>query len=843
MTQSRTLGCALFSVGLTAIVGQILLMRELLATLYGNELLFGVILAAWLGWGAVGAGLAAGRRRAPAGPGASRMAAGLAAAALLLPAQLALVRGLRTLLGATPGSMLDVGTLVLSVVLILAPLCLCLGALFTAGTRALVEGGGTPGWAYVLDSIGAVTGGVLFSFVFVRWLNPFQTAFLIGAFDLAVAALVLALTAPAEPGKLPSADLGVLPSRPPWPGWPQATLRARQEVRRPVFPLAPLASPSPARTAKPRARLIAVSTLAVLTVAAFPLGRAVQTASLRLEWPDAASGTAQSLLFSGDSPYGRLAVQARGNQRIFYSNSALAFETQSTTPEEVAHLPLLAHPAPRDVLLIGGGIAGDLREILKHPVETVTYVELDPLLIETARAYLPSADAAVLDDARVRAVLTDGRAFVARHFGPPGAGQPIPIYDAIILDLPEPTTGALNRFYTVEFFTQAEALLRPGGILSLGLPSAENYWNAELARRNASIYRTLGAVFPSVYVLPGEQDFFLAGNRQVEVDAGAMSERLAQRSIQTRWVTPGYLRDLLTGDRFEKAQARLSGEKGGRINRDLLPLSYFYSLTQWLARSAGFPRAGQALENVATIRLWWLALPLALAVLLARRRRGWAMPMLVAGVGVAQILLELVLLFAFQAFRGSLYAEVGLIVTAFMAGLALGAALSNGAIARDGHALKLTRGALGAVLASTAVYGAVLPLILREALPAPQLLFPLLALVGGLLGGMVFPLAAALPRSARDLRRTACPSGIADLSPKGAGSSTFESHQPSAISHQPSAIGHQPSATGGILYAADLAGGCLGALLGTALFIPILGIPQTCAAIAALALAGLVAIL
>ncbi len=67
----------------------------------------------------------------------------------------------------------------------------------------------------------------------------------------------------------------------------------------------------------------------------------------------------------------------------------MAFETQGTFPKEVAHFPLLAHPDPREVLLIGGGVAGDVRETLKHPVSSVTYVELDPLLIEAAQAHLP----------------------------------------------------------------------------------------------------------------------------------------------------------------------------------------------------------------------------------------------------------------------------------------------------------------------------------------------------------------------------------------------------------------------------------------------------------------------
>jgi spermidine synthase len=799
VTRDRTLAWALFSVGLTAIVGQILLMRELVATLYGNELLIGLILAAWLGWGAAGAAIAAQHL-----PGRKRLlAAGLAAAALLLPTQLVLVRGLRTLLGATPGSTLDLSTLVLAVLLVLAPLCLCLGALFSVGARLAVEANRTPGWAYVWDSIGSVAGGVLFSFVFIRWLNPFQTAFLVGAFDLSVALLLglhprIELHASAPPGLEPSGGCSF----------------AR------------------------RASVAAIVLFAALAAVALPLGRAAQNAALRLEWPAATSGAAQSLLFSGDSPYGRLAVQARGSQRIFYTDGVLAFETQSTFPEEVAHLALSAHPAPRDVLLIGGGIAGDLREILKHPVDSVTYVELDPLLIEAARTHLPSADAAVLDDPRVRLVLADGRAFV---------GQIEPGYDAIILDLPEPTTGALNRFYTVEFFDQARALLRPGGILFFGLPSAENYWNPELARRNASIYRSLTEVFPSVTVLPGEHSFFLAAEDSLELDAGVMSERLAQRHIDTKWVTSGYLRDLLTGDRFAQAQASVKGETGVRINRDLFPLSYYYSLALWLARSSGSPQAGRALETAGALRLWWLALPLGLAVLLTRWKRSWALTLVVAGVGLAQMLLELVLLFAYQALHGSLYGEVSLLVTAFMAGLALGGAAGNRVTTLEGMKIAppapvMNRGrgkpdaavqlgnprilhrVLIAVLAATALYGALLPFLFSIPSAAggvPKLAFPALALLGGLLGGVVFPLASTL--------------GIASRGSQPTGQS--------AIRNQPSAISDRLSATGGLLYAADLAGGCLGALLGAALLIPILGIPQTCAVIALLAAAGLLAIL
>ena len=103
------------------------------------------------------------------------------------------------------------------------------------------------------------------------------------------------------------------------------------------------------------------------------------------------------------------------------------------------------------------------------------------------------------------------------------------------------------------------------------------------------------------------------------------------------------------------------------------------------------------------------------------------------------------------------------------------------------------------------VYSGVLVLFLRLSLPAPTLVFPLLALLAGMLGGIAFPLGLALIRIRRSRRGSA-------------------------------------GRAAGMLYGADLVGGCLGALLGAVLLIPVFGIPQTCAAIALVALAGLLAL-
>jgi len=764
---------SLLALGFTTTVAQVLLVRELVAVFYGNELVLGLILAAWLAWGALGAGLSgrlfscsqksedripaqetlgaglSGRlfscsqkseERIPArealGAGLSDrlvscsqeskdriLAWGLAALGLLPALQMLLVRAARGLLRVPPGALVEFGPMAGVILLSVAPVCLLAGALFPPLARRLAETGRPAGEAYLWECAGAAAGGALFSFVLIRYLDPFQTAALI---------LLVVLTAALSLAHLPRANL-----------------------RLAHLPLALLP-------------------LALLLLVLLPLASFIHRATLRWQWSD--------LAFAADSPYGRIVIQARNSQCVFYENGLLMFETQGTGPEEVVHPPLLAHPAPRDVLLIGGAAAGNLREALRHPVAHVTVVESDPLLLRAARLHLPSDEAAVLDDPQVTVVLTDGRRFVqtARR-----------TFDVVILDLPEPSTGALNRFYTEEFFREIRAVLNPGGILALGLPAAENYWSPELARRNGSIYHTLRAVFPHVLALPGDTIYFLASTDPLEADPDLWGRRLAERGISTRWVTASYIRYLFTTDRFAQVREALEATAGVRLNRDLTPICYYYDLALWLSRFT--PRLRGFFERTDILRLGWVALVLAVPVGLARVRRRWAVPIAVGGAGLAGMMLEVVILLAFQVRHGSLYAQVSLIVMAYMVGMVLG---SRWGASRP-WAAPTARRALLALMGALVVGAAVLPFLLGRPLPAA--IFPLLALLGGGWGGAVFPLALQAERG--DVGRAA-----------------------------------------GRLYGADLAGGCLGALLGGAFFIPLLGIPQTCGVIALLGVAGILTI-
>ena len=717
-SRSLTLSTALAAVGFTSTIGQLLLLRELIAVFYGNELVLGLILAAWLAWVAVGAwGLG---RRFHATDAA--LALGLGAAAVLLPAQVALVRAGRTLLGVTPGALVAFGPMALAILLILAPLCLLLGWQFTLGARLLVQRGGTIGAAYVAESSGAVLGGALFSFLLVHWLDPFQTALAVGALNLAVAPLVCGCYSALRKGRI----------------------------------------------------LLGLGAVA-LAVAAWPLGGWLQRATLGWQY--------DGLRFARDSVYGRIAVTGSGKQRVFFENGLLLFETQGVRAEEVAHLPLLAHPEPRRVLLIGGGVSGTLPEALRHlSVEQLHYVELDPLLIAAARAELPPVQAAALDDPRVTLAHVDGRVYVRES-------QSHQTFDVIILDLPEPATGQLNRFYTQEFFAQVRTLLSPGGVFALGLPWQENYPGPALQRLGAGVYRTVAGEFPEIVLLPGERLFMLASDAPLPADPETFSSRLAERGIETRWVVPSYLDYLLTNDRVAQARLLLQTPTDVRLNHDLEPICYFYDLTVWLSRFYG--RLSRLAARASLLRVGWLILPLAAGAILLRR---WPAPAVVGLIGLAEMTMEVVILFAFQVVHGYVYGQIGLIVTAFMAGLALGGAVANRYLGRESILPLGPQATLGLIQGGMILFALGFATVVT--LTPPAWVFPSLALVASTLTGLAFPVAVA------------CVSGE---------------------------TGH----VAGLLYGADLVGGCVGAVLASTLLVPILGIPQTCLAVALFGLAGL----
>ena len=179
----------------------------------------------------------------------------------------------------------------------------------------------------------------------------------------------------------------------------------------------------------------------------------------------------------------------------------------------------------------------------------------------------------------------------------------------------------------------------------------------------ASARRSLQPSFQNVLVIPGGRVFFLASDGPLFDD---IAGRIEQRQIKTKLVNRHYLDAMLTADRMADIQRAVS--QPAALNRDFSPVLYFYHLRHWMSQ---FKTGFGALQVLLLILL---------CVYLVRLR-GPALVLFASGF--AGSALELVLLLAFQVLCGSVYHQVGVIVTVFMAGLALGALMANRSSRRE----------------------------------------------------------------------------------------------------------------------------------------------------------------
>lgn len=123
--------------------------------------------------------------------------------------------------------------------------------------------------------------------------------------------------------------------------------------------------------------------------------------------------------------------------------------------EMMAHLPLFSHPKPENVLIVGGGDGGVVREVLKHTsVRKVVLCEIDEMVIKLAKKYLPSMSSS-LDDERVEVQVRDGSKYMQEQKN---------MFDIIITDSSDPI-GPAEALFQVPFYKAMHASLKSDGLL------------------------------------------------------------------------------------------------------------------------------------------------------------------------------------------------------------------------------------------------------------------------------------------------------------------------------------------------------------------------------------------
>jgi len=151
-------------------------------------------------------------------------------------------------------------------------------------------------------------------------------------------------------------------------------------------------------------------------------------------------------LYSGRSQYQKIDLvdtDEFGTVLLLDNITQVAAKNDYQYHEPMVHPAMCCHPRPHDVLVIGGGDGGILREVLKHrTVRSVAFAELDSEVVEFSRTYLSEINDGAFDDPKVHTTFGDGRTFVEQN---PGR------FDVAIMDMTDPF-GPSRMLYTREFF-------------------------------------------------------------------------------------------------------------------------------------------------------------------------------------------------------------------------------------------------------------------------------------------------------------------------------------------------------------------------------------------------------
>ena len=167
--------------------------------------------------------------------------------------------------------------------------------------------------------------------------------------------------------------------------------------------------------------------------------------------------TVDSFLYSERSQYQKIEVF---ENKSFGKILLLDDLVQTTEKDEffyhemLVHPACMTHPSPKDLLLIGGGDGGALKEILRYPVETVCHVEIDAQVIEVGKEHFPWLSPC-LEDERVELVISDGLEFLK---------ETERTFDIIFVDSSEPV-GPSAALHRKDFYESAKARLNADSII------------------------------------------------------------------------------------------------------------------------------------------------------------------------------------------------------------------------------------------------------------------------------------------------------------------------------------------------------------------------------------------
>jgi spermidine synthase len=217
------------------------------------------------------------------------------------------------------------------------------------------------------------------------------------------------------------------------------------------------------------------------------------------------------VIYSTTTPYQRLVVTRWKDDLRLYINGNLQFSSRDEYRyhEALVHPMLQSMPWARNVLVLGGGDGLALREILRYPnIQHVTLVDLDPAMTGAfkTRAELVKLNHGSFSDPRVTVINADAAMWLQHSDG---------MFDAAVVDFPDPSSFALGKLYSVPFFGMLRKHLSANGLVVVQSTSPffapHAFWTIDATLRDVGL-----STWPYHAYVPsfGEWGFILASPQQ-----------------------------------------------------------------------------------------------------------------------------------------------------------------------------------------------------------------------------------------------------------------------------------------------------------------------------------------
>ncbi len=603
--------------GFISLVTQSLVIREILVRFQGNELTIGIILTNWLIFESIGAYLT----------GYFIKKKNIIKIAIFL--QLIIIAALlwsyyfiskfKIIFDISFGQTIGLIPTLFIPTIALFFLCIPLGFQFSLSSKLIhkflknKKSNYSISFTYFLEAIGWFLGGILFSFIFVYFLNDFHILLVILAISLINLLIYLNISS--------------------------------RNILRDVI-------------------IITFTIFIILSLLHFDSNIIKNLNKFNSKY---------NLVEVDSSIYGKIHVNKYKNQVNIYQNGILTYSSDNILKnEESVHLSLLHNPKIKKVALIGGGLTNGINEILKYPnIKKIYYCEIDPKIIELCKKYY---NYPYYNSRKIEIINKDGRYFIKNIKKNS--------LDAVIINLPDPSTAQLNRYYSLDFFTEVKNVLKKKGLFSISLSSSESYISSSVKSFNASIVNSLKKVYTGLDIIPGNSVILIGyKNYSPNINKKNLINNLKFLKKKNRYINEYYLKYRLDHQKLEYFKSIIDNNKNTILNTDFHPITYYLFLSRWSSifntdSTKVFNYLKETI-NPFNLIIFFTILFILKYILKKHIFTNIDLFSISFYIGFSGMALQLIIIYLFQAFHGYLYSQIAIITACYMAGMALGSYLLN----------------------------------------------------------------------------------------------------------------------------------------------------------------------